>query len=165
MTIPNTGRISGVEGQSGLLAKNFNDALKIWSQGGGLLPNAYSGCEGTCYLKVPGAGFEVNCTEPKQAAIDAGKQTFYAYSHLKAITAGLNVTDFDDLDCSIFDDEPFGSILRTQCEALVAIRVAPLFHVGFEPVFSGPNLTEWSFVSRYTTLEYLVTDTLSNRSR
>jgi hypothetical protein len=156
MTIPNTGRISGVEGQSGLLAKNFNDALKIWSQGGGLLPNAYSGCEGTCYLRVPGAGFEFDCSEPEETTIDAGKQTFYAYAHLTTITQDHNITDFDNLDCSIFDDDPFGPILRSECEALVSIRTAPLFHVGFSPVFSGANLSEWSYVSSNTRIMALM---------
>ncbi|KAL2062003.1 hypothetical protein VTL71DRAFT_6269 [Oculimacula yallundae] len=142
MTIPNTGRISGVEGESGLLAKNFNDALKIWFQGGGQLPNAYNGCEGTCYLRVPGAGFEFDCSEPEQVSLNAGSQTFDAYTSLKNITQGFNVTDFDDLDCSALGNG------TSACEQVVSVRTAPLFHVGFLPVFSGANLSAdaWSYI-------------------
>ncbi|KAH6695901.1 hypothetical protein BKA61DRAFT_711112 [Leptodontidium sp. MPI-SDFR-AT-0119] len=156
MTIPNTGRISGVEGESGLLAKNFNDALKIWFQGGGQLPNAYSGCEGTCYLRVPGAGFEFDCSEPEQTAIDAGTQTFDAYSVLQNVTRGYNVTDFDDLDCSTIGNGTLPPISLAVCEKEVAVRTAPLFHVGFFPVFSGTNTSAdaWSYVQM--TINYTI---------
>jgi len=156
VTIPNTGRISGVEGESGLLAKNFNDALKIWFQGGGQLPNSYSGCEGTCYLHVPGAGFEFDCDEPEQVAINAGTQTFDAYTALKNVTKGYNITDFDDVDCSILGNQTYGGLATAICEREVSVRTAPLFHVGFLPVFSGTNTSAdaWSYVQmtiNYTT--------------
>jgi len=132
-----------------LLAKNFNDALKIWFQGGGQLPNSYSGCEGTCYLHVPGAGFEFDCDEPEQVAINAGTQTFDAYTALKNVTKGYNITDFDDVDCSILGNQTYGGLATAICEREVSVRTAPLFHVGFLPVFSGTNTSAdaWSYVS------------------
>ena len=138
-----------MEGESGLLAKNFNDALKIWFQGGGQLPNSYSGCEGTCYLRVPGAGFEFDCDEPEQVAINAGTQTFDAYTALKNVTKGYNITDFDDVDCSILGNQTYGGLATAICEREVSVRTAPLFHVGFLPVFSGTNTSAdaWSYVS------------------
>ncbi|KAH7305133.1 hypothetical protein BKA65DRAFT_543990 [Rhexocercosporidium sp. MPI-PUGE-AT-0058] len=162
MTIPNTGRISGVEGESGLLAKNFNDALKIWFQGGGQLPNAYSGCEGTCYLRVPGAGFEFDCSEPQQTAVDAGTQTFDTYTILKNVTQPYNITDFDDLDCSTVGNGTLPPISLAVREKEVGVRTAPLFHVGFFPVFSGTNTSAdaWSYVQM--TINYTISTDQTN---
>lgn len=115
MTIPMTGRVSGRGAQPGLLAKNFNDDLKIWAQGGGLLPNTYAGCEGLCYLHVPGAGFEFDCNEPQQATINNGNQTQEALMAYNSNPA-----------CSLTN-----ATTNRNCTRLEQNLVAPLFHLEF----------------------------------
>lgn len=92
--IPVTGRVSLGTQVPSLLAKNFNDDLKIWIQGGGNLPNFYEGCDGLCYFKLPGAGFEVECDSPELTAIDYGRQArnaeALAQSGICSITTSTN---------------------------------------------------------------------------
>ncbi|EME40731.1 hypothetical protein DOTSEDRAFT_55859 [Dothistroma septosporum NZE10] len=119
-TIPNTGRVSGLDSQPGLLAENFNDDLKIWSQGGGLLPNSYQDRDGLCYLGVPGAGFEFDCGETQTAAINSGNTTVSAFLALQS-----NVACHSENSTTI-----------ATCTALQEGLSAPLFYVGFEATYS-----------------------------
>lgn len=108
-TIPNTGRVSGRAAQPGLLAKNFNDNLKIWSQGGGLLPNGYQDCDGLCYLNVPGGGFGFDCNEPQTLSIDNGNTTQTAFCALKS-----------NIDCQLDDQRDLSCTTgESQCTALL----------------------------------------------
>lgn len=140
-TIPLTGRVSGRGAQPGLLAKNFNDDLKIWAQGGGLLPNSYAGCDGLCFLHVPGAGFEFDCSEPQETKINNGVETQEALIAYQNNTACLlaNATN------------------NPTCTALEAKLVAPLFQVGFTAQYDNGGYagqTNYSYITMdlmYTT--------------
>nr|POE74631.1 hypothetical protein CFP56_37162 [Quercus suber] len=122
-TIPNTGRVSTRSSDPGLLAKNFNDDLKVWAQGGGVLPNSYAGCDGLCYLHVPGAGFEFDCTAANVTSINYGNQTMAATAALSTnacsspnsklclnATAGYEPTLFSLTFDAQYYDGPYGYI-------------------------------------------------------
>ncbi|USW46959.1 hypothetical protein Slin15195_G002780 [Septoria linicola] len=164
-SFPLTGRTSGPRGGEtqgqGLLASNFNDNLKIWNQGGGLLPNAYSNCNGTCYLTVPGAGFEFDCEEPKIVPFDAGLQVTGAFDALRLLTQGLNVasSDLDDFNCTSLAD----NFNRTLCQNIQPKRDAWLFHVGFAPVWSNESTVHpWTYINM--TVRYSVASTANETS-
>ncbi|KAI5362810.1 hypothetical protein Slin15195_G101910 [Septoria linicola] len=119
-TIPMTGRVAGREFRPALLAKNFNDDLKVWAQGGGLLPNIYTGCDGLCFLGVPGAGFEFDCAAPEQVNIDYGVQ-------LPNATAALS-------NCTAQADGTFNT---TECQQAQQNFSAELFHLTFTAVYDN----------------------------
>lgn len=54
------------------MSKPLTNDVAIWAHGSGVLPNVYSGCNGTCYLQVPAAGFEINCTAVQAQQINWG---------------------------------------------------------------------------------------------
>ncbi|KAF7196558.1 Homocysteine S-methyltransferase 1 [Pseudocercospora fuligena] len=131
-SIPMTGRITGDSTVTGLLAKNWNDNLKIWSQGGGLLPNNYAGCEGLCYLYVPGAGFEFDCTDAVELDIDYG----VAVRNASAIAIGPDCTNGD------------GTLSNsTLCQQALANTTAELFHLSFDPVYNGADSTNHDYIN------------------
>lgn len=132
MSIPMTGRITGDSTVTGLLAKNWNDDLKIWSQGGGLLPNSYSGCEGLCYLHVPGAGFEFDCTDPVEMDIDYG----VSVQNALAYAVGPN--------CSLADGTLSNS---TDCLQAAANTTASLFNVEFDAIYNGADSPQHDYIN------------------
>ena len=125
-TIPMTGRVSGRVGTPALLAKNFNDDLKVWAQGGGLLPNIYSGCDGLCFLGVPGAGFEFDCEEPQAISIDYGVQ----------LTNATQILGSSDYNCSAALQVD-GTYNSTICQQAKDDFNAELFSLSFTPIYDG----------------------------
>lgn len=57
------------------MSKALNLELQTWSQQGSVYDSLFRNCEGTCYLQVPAAGFEIDCSEPIVTNIDYGKST------------------------------------------------------------------------------------------
>ena len=62
------------------MSKALNLELQAWSQQGSVYDSLFRGCEGTCYLSVPAAGFEIDCSAPIVTEIDNGKSTRSAVS-------------------------------------------------------------------------------------
>lgn len=65
-TFPITGRRTGRSLVPGIIGTSFGSDLISWDNHPALLPyTKFQGCENaTCFLKVPGAGFEFDCTDP-----------------------------------------------------------------------------------------------------
>lgn len=75
-TIPITGRTSDRSASPGLMSQYVSDDLKLWAQDPKLLPaSSFAHCDGLCFLKVPAAGFEFDCTAPVAQPIDFGSET------------------------------------------------------------------------------------------
>lgn len=62
------------------MSKALNLELQAWSQQGSVYDSLFRGCEGTCYLSVPAAGFEIDCSAPVITEIDNGRSTVSAVS-------------------------------------------------------------------------------------
>lgn len=66
------------------------------------MPNSYTGCEGLCYLHVPGAGFEFDCSDPVEVSIDYGNQTMAAggIAYGENCSSSLNLTAAENFTCT-----------------------------------------------------------------
>lgn len=62
------------------MSKALNLELQAWSQQGSVYDSLFRGCEGTYYLSVPAAGFEIDCSAPVITEIDNGRSTVSAVS-------------------------------------------------------------------------------------
>jgi hypothetical protein len=62
------------------MSKALNLEMQAWSQQGSVYQSPFQNCEGTCYLKVPAAGFEIDCSPPVVTEIDNGRTTRNALS-------------------------------------------------------------------------------------
>lgn len=72
-SIPVTGmRKLDTGGIATSLSAGLSDAFKIWDNSGPLLSHGFGGCDGYCFLNVPAAGFEVDCTEESSEPINYG---------------------------------------------------------------------------------------------
>ena len=72
LTFPMTGTVEGIQQQPGLMSHWMGDTLKLWSKMGGVYPNQWHGCEGACFLHVPGIGFAFDCDDEIQTSVDYG---------------------------------------------------------------------------------------------
>lgn len=94
-SIPVTGAVGGRSGAGELLTPEFNIDLFIWLQNGGLVPAYGAGCEGVCFLKVPAAGFEFDCTAPIVTPINYGYETANASVYASNHNGSLQNTTYD----------------------------------------------------------------------
>jgi hypothetical protein len=62
------------------MSKALNLELQAWSQQGSVYDSLFRNCEGTCYLNVPAAGFEIECSAPVITEVDYGISTRSAKS-------------------------------------------------------------------------------------
>jgi hypothetical protein len=62
------------------MSKALNLEMQAWSQQGSVYQSPFQNCEGTCYLNVPAAGFEIDCSPPVVTEIDNGRTTVNALS-------------------------------------------------------------------------------------
>jgi hypothetical protein len=62
------------------MSKALNLEMQAWSQQGSVYQSPFYNCEGTCYLNVPAAGFEFDCSPPVVTEIDNGRTTINALS-------------------------------------------------------------------------------------
>lgn len=74
-SIPVTGfRKLDTGGSATALSAGLSDAFKIWANSGPLLSHGFGGCDGYCFLDVPAAGFEFDCTEESANPINYGSK-------------------------------------------------------------------------------------------
>ncbi|GAB7328356.1 hypothetical protein MBLNU13_g00344t3 [Cladosporium sp. NU13] len=77
------------------LSTGLSDALKIWANSGPLLSYGLGGCDGYCFLDVPAAGFEFDCTEESAEPINYGLKlsgTRNSSSHLSRPANATTIT-------------------------------------------------------------------------
>ncbi len=85
-TFPVTGTVTGAQQQPGLMEHWMGDTLKMWTMQGGIYPNQWHGCEGTCFLDVPGIGFAFDCDDEVDQSINFGQDL------VAALHAGQNAS-------------------------------------------------------------------------
>jgi hypothetical protein len=74
-SIPETGsRKLDSGGSATWLSTELGNALEIWANSGPLLSHGFGGCDGYCFLNVPAAGFEFDCTEESAKPINFGSR-------------------------------------------------------------------------------------------
>ena len=83
-TFPITGTVTGLNEQPGLMSHWMGDTLKMWSMQGGVYPNQWKGCEGLCFLQVPGIGFAFDCGDETAESVNFGQDLATAFE------AGVN---------------------------------------------------------------------------
>lgn len=95
-SIPATGfRKLDTGGSATALSTGLSDALKIWANSGPLLSYGLGGCDGYCFLDVPAAGFEFDCTEESTEPINYGLKlsgTRNSSSHLSRPANATTIT-------------------------------------------------------------------------
>lgn len=79
-TIPVTSSPQTSRSQRVGMSQALNLELQTWSQQGSVYDSLFRNCEGTCYLQVPAAGFEISCSEPIITNIDNGITTMQVTS-------------------------------------------------------------------------------------
>lgn len=91
LTFPVTGTVAGIQQQPGLMSHWMGDTLKLWSKEGGVYPNQWLGCEGACFLHVPGIGFAFDCDDEDEDSINAGQKL--AIAHGQGLNESANLFD------------------------------------------------------------------------
>jgi hypothetical protein len=75
-TFPVTGVMNTRYRVPQILLKSLQDSVQTWSFYGGIYPYpSFMGCDGLCFLDVPAAGFEIDCTEMTNVTLDYGRET------------------------------------------------------------------------------------------
>jgi len=142
---PQTGR-SPREGMS----KALNLELQKWSQQGTVYDSLFRGCEGTCYLQVPAAGFEFDCGEPIITEIDYGKSTAEATALQGDISS---MTDGSAIAGGSFLTPNSSASDIAKAQAYVADNfVATMFKIEFKredysPEDPAPDGSEYSYIT------------------
>ena len=77
------------------MSKALNLEMQAWSQQGSVYDSLFRNCEGTCYLDMPAAGFEIDCSDPIVTEIDNGRTT------TQALSLNLDLLGFKDGSQSI----------------------------------------------------------------
>ena len=95
LTFPVTGTVAGVQQQPGLMEHWMGDTLKMWSMQGGVYPNQWHGCDGTCFLDVPGIGFVFDCDDEVEESINFGQDLATAFSKGQTASRSLFEITFD----------------------------------------------------------------------
>lgn len=138
------------------ISKALNLELQAWSQQGSVYDSLFRGCQGTCYLNVPAAGFEIDCSAPVTTAIDIGKVTRQAMllnmdlAGLKdgSLTVGMSALTGDLTSISGGSGSGENTFLTANNTAGMARAQAyvdanltlPLFSIHFTQVISAPEL-------------------------
>ena len=92
-SIPETGfRKLDTGGSATSLSTGFSDALKIWANSGHLLSQGFGGCDGYCFLDVPAAGFEFDCTEESAEPVNYGSKLMGASNASSDVSKSANAT-------------------------------------------------------------------------
>ena len=96
LTFPVTGTVAGIHEQPGLMTHWMGDTLKLWSKEGGVYPsNQWNGCEGVCFLHVPGIGFAFDCDDEVENSIDDGQKLVAAFKQGQNASANLFDINFN----------------------------------------------------------------------
>lgn len=103
-TIPVTGRVSSRSAVPSSIDLAFNLDLATYATSGGLFPNLFDGCEGSCLLHVPAAGFEFDCTAPTSRSIN------YQNTTQAALLAAQNLNSTQFAKSNISLDVPMFNI-------------------------------------------------------
>jgi hypothetical protein len=97
LTFPITGTVAGIQQQPGLMSHWMGDTLKLWSKMGGVYPNQWHGCEGVCFLHVPGIGFAFDCDDEVRDSINNGEKLATAFNNGQNESANLFDITFDTI--------------------------------------------------------------------
>lgn len=95
LTFPITGTVAGLQQQPGLMEHWMGDTLKMWSMKGGVYPNQWHGCEGSCFLDVPGIGFAFDCDDEVEESINFGQDLVAAFEKGQNASESLFEITFD----------------------------------------------------------------------
>lgn len=150
------------------MSQALNLELQTWSQQGSVYDSLFRNCEGTCYLQVPAAGFEIGCSEPIVTDIDNGIATMQVTSLNSDITqlqAGNSVRGATSLSgdlASIAGETGSGEntfLTANDTAALARAQAyvdanfsAPLFGITFtreiySPESPAPDGSDYSFIT------------------
>lgn len=150
------------------MSKALNLEMQAWSQQGSVYQSPFRNCEGTCYLNVPAAGFEIDCSPPVVTEIDNGKSTMNALSlelddrGIKDGSRPVGITALSGDLASISGKNGSGedtfltandtaSLARAQAY-VTANYTAPLFNIHFTREFLGldtvgPDGTDYAYIA------------------
>jgi hypothetical protein len=150
------------------ISKALDLELQAWSQQGSVYNSRFRNCEGTCFLDMPAAGFEIDCSEPVTTAIDYGKAT------ANALMLSLDLTRLDLLNESVGTTALTGDLAfiggesgsgenvfltanNTASKALAQAYIdantsLPMFDIHFtqhvnSPYLPDPDGTEYSYIA------------------
>jgi hypothetical protein len=150
------------------ISKALNLELQAWSQQGSRYDSLFRNCEGTCYLNMPAAGFEIDCSAPVTTAIDNGQATINALSlsldltHLDLLNETLGTTPLTgDLAFISGESEPGENTFLTanntagkaRAQAYIDANLTlPMFDIHFTQQVNSPELpgldgTEYSYIA------------------